>query len=132
MPARSGSFAWYVRIDEIGEFIRLIAPVLEGRLATSDIAGYSGEVTITFHPNGLRIGFDEGRLTIAELLPNAPHRSADAAIPGLTFLQLLLGSRTLEELKRAFPFETYVRTERAHALLNTLFPKASSAVWPVA
>jgi len=132
LPDTDSPFAWYARIGDIGVFIWHIAPVLERRLAESDRAGYSGETTITFYPNGLRLGFESGKLTVAEELAVAPHRTADAALPGRTILQLLLGSRTLNELEHAFPFETFTRNESSRHLLQTLFPKKPSAVWPVA
>ncbi len=132
LPEIDDPFAWYVRIADIGVVLRQIAPVLERRLAASDLAGFSGDCVITFYPNGLRMGFETGKLTVAEEVPVVPHRTADAAIPGRTFLQLLLGSRSLDELEHAFPFETYTRTESARRLLQALFPKKPSAVWPVA
>ena len=50
----------------------------------------------------------------------------DAVFPDLTFLQLLFGYRSLEELDAAFA-DCYAKTE-ARILLNILFPKMASAV----
>jgi len=53
-----------------------------------------------------------------------------AAFPDLTFLQLLFGYRTLEELDDAFA-DCWWETDEARALLKTLFPKQPSHVWAV-
>ena len=121
-----------MRIDDIAGFIRLIAPELERRLAHSAFAGYGGELTIAFYPNGLRLSFERGLLTAVIALPALSHREAAAAFPGRTFLNLLLGTRSVGELAYAFPGEAWARTEPARHLLDTLFPKTASAIWPVA
>ena len=53
-----------------------------------------------------------------------------AAFPGLTFLQLLFGYRTLDELQAAFT-DCWVEDDDARALIEALFPKQPSAVWGV-
>jgi hypothetical protein len=50
--------------------------------------------------------------------------------PDLTFLQLLFGHRSLDELEAAFP-DCVTRGQEPRALLQTLFPKAPSKVWPI-
>jgi hypothetical protein len=125
-------FAWYVRMPDVAAFIRHIAPALERRLAESELRGFTGDLRLAFYPHGLQMSFDRGRLTSALELADSPHRTCDAAFPGRTFLQLLLGSRSVEELLHAFAFEARVRNDRARFLLDTLFPKRASAVWPVA
>jgi hypothetical protein len=47
------------------------------------------------------------------------------------FLQLLFGYRSLEELEYAFA-DCYSETPEAAVLLNVLFPKQASNVWPLA
>jgi hypothetical protein len=47
------------------------------------------------------------------------------------FLQLLFGYRSFEELEYAFA-DCYADNNEATALLNILFPKQASNVWPVA
>jgi hypothetical protein len=53
----------------------------------------------------------------------------DALFPGLTFLQLLFGYRSMTELEYAFP-DCRALNDPAFALLNVLFPKRPSWVWP--
>ena len=51
-----------------------------------------------------------------------------ALFPGLSWLQLVLGHRSLDQLQDAFP-DCIVRTGEARALLNTLFPRTPSDIW---
>ena len=50
--------------------------------------------------------------------------------PGLSFLQLVFGYRGLDELEYAFA-DCLVRTDETRELLQALFPKCASNVWPV-
>jgi hypothetical protein len=56
--------------------------------------------------------------------------SGDAGFPDLTFLQLLFGYRSLDDLKYAFA-DCWTSGTITHALLDSLFPKQSSNVLPV-
>ena len=56
-------YAWYVRVAHLPDFMRLIAPALEQRLAHSVAAGYSGELTLDFYRSGLRMVFERGKVT---------------------------------------------------------------------
>jgi hypothetical protein len=62
--------------------------------------------------------------------PSQDRGRADALLPGLTFQQLLFGSRMLDDLEFAFP-DCIVRTGEARALLSAFFPRQASDVWPV-
>jgi len=52
-----------------------------------------------------------------------------AWFPGLGFLQLLFGRRSLAELEHAAA-DCRVNAEEARVLLDALFPKRPSCVWP--
>jgi hypothetical protein len=69
---------------------------------------------------------------VDDILNIAPtwFRAAGAGFPDLTFYYLLLGSRSFEELEYAFP-DCFVRKPVNRALLNVLFPKQPSAIWPL-
>lgn len=132
LPRLREPYAWYLRVPDLPDFIRYIAPVLENRLENSPVAGHSGELKITFYRDGLRLEFERGRLVDAEAWKPAPMgHSGDAAFPSLTFLQLLFGYRDLEELEYAFA-DCRVDNDAPRALLVALFPKQASNVWPVA
>lgn len=131
-PDLGQPFAWYVRIPDEIALLRHLAPALERRLAASPFAGETGDIAITRYPRGLCLRFDRGHLTGLEALPNLSHRRADISLPGTACQQLLLGSRSFADLERAFPFETRARSDRARDLLDALFPKRPSVIWPIA
>ena len=124
-------YAWYLRVPDLPAFLRLISPVLEDRLAVSPVSGHSGELNISFYSSGVRLIFEAGQIKQVEgWNPTPQGHSGDAAFPGLTFLQLLFGYRSLAELHYAF-VDCFTGHDTARALLNSLFPKQTSNVWPV-
>jgi hypothetical protein len=131
LPRVRMPYAWYIRVADQPGFIKHIAPVLEKRLEGSVFAGHSGELKISFYRSGLRMRFENGSLIQVEgWKPSPQAHSGNAAFPGLTFLQLLFGYRSINELKYAFP-DCITDSDSDHALLNILFPKQVSNVWPV-
>ena len=129
--------AWYVRIADIPGFMRHVSPVLERRLVASGRAGHTGELSIGFIDYGVDLSFENGRLHRVERRAK-PARgdswldrgSSDALFPGLTFLQLLCGFRSSEELEYAFP-DCEIRNPAARMVLDALFPKSPSHLWAV-
>ena len=131
LPRVRQPYAWYIRIPDLPDFVTHIKPVLEHRLAHSPMSGYSGELKMTFYRDGLRLVIEAGSITgVESWKPTPVAHSGDAAFPGLTFLQLLLGYRSIEDLQYAFA-DCRIDNDRARALLNILFPKQASNVWPV-
>jgi hypothetical protein len=124
-------YAWYVRVHDLAGFLRHVAPALEARLADSILVGHTGELALNFYRTGLRLTFAAGRLTAIAPWQPASDVRGDAAFPDLTFLQLLFGYRSLDELAYAFP-DCVARNDGARLLLDTLFPKQASNIWPVA
>jgi hypothetical protein len=125
-------YAWYVRVPDLPAFIRHITPALEKRLAASIMSGFTRQVNLTFYRGGLQLHFKDGRLTeVADWLkPDADEENqAGAAFPPLTFTQLLMGYRSLEELRNTFP-DCWAKDETA-LLLEALFPKRPSWVQPL-
>lgn len=131
LPRLREPYAWYVRVSDLAAFIRHIAPALEKRLAESNAIGYSGEQRLSLYREGLLIKFERGRLAAVEPWKPGPRPGeGDAAFPGLTFLQLLFGYRSLGELKKSFA-DCWWESNETRALLNVLFPKKPSDIWPV-
>lgn len=141
-PRDEGAYAWQLRVPDLPTFLRHVAPVLERHLAQSVVAGYSGQLRVSFYRGGLRLLLESGRLVeimpwqvplglkgIEKGVPSTAER-ADASFPDRTFLQLVFGYRSLDELQYAFP-DCLVRTATAHTLLTALFPKQPSNVWLV-
>jgi len=131
LPRLHRSYAWYLRVPDLPAFVQHIAPALENRLAGSIAVGYSGEQHISFYREGMRLVFEHGKLTGAEpWQPGPKEQEGDAAFPGLTFLQLLFGYRSLEELKASFA-DCWWKSDETRAVLEALFPKKPSQVMPV-
>jgi hypothetical protein len=122
VPRGRKPYAWYLRLADIPAFIRRIAPALEEALGNSPFAGHTGELKLTFK---------KGRLAAAEGWKPQPNAySGDAAFPDLTFLQLLFGYRSLDELGYSFA-DCWWEDDNAYGLLKALFPKRVSHIWAV-
>lgn len=124
-------YAWYLRVPDLRGFLDRLRPVLEKRLAESIAASHSRKLRISLYRTGLRMVIDHGTIRAIETWKPAPNEEGDAAFPGLTFLQLLFGYRSFEELKYAFA-DCWCDSEEARALLDILFPKKLSQVYPIA
>lgn len=132
LPNVRGSYAWYVRVPDLLGFLEHIKPVLEKRLADSIVKGYSREMKISFYRTGLRIVVERGKITtIKPWKPNLPSDEGNIAFPNLTFLQLVFGYRSYEELHYAFP-DCWCEDDDVRVLLTALFPKKASTIYPVA
>ncbi len=131
LPRVRDPYAWYLRVPDLPMFIRHIAGELEARLENSPMVGHTGELNLTFYETGLRLIFKGGRIIGAEGWKPTPNKnSGDAAFPNLTFLQLLFGYRNLKELQYAFA-DCWTKNEQSGVLLDILFPKKASHVWPI-
>lgn len=127
LPRVRASYAWYVRVADVAGFIRLIAPALEQRLAESYLPGYSGTLHYNFYRDGLKLVFEKGKLKEVESYKPASDTKNDAGFPDLTFLSLVFGYRSLDELRASFA-DCYVESEDAHVVTAALFPKRPSLV----
>ncbi len=132
LPRVRKPYAFYLRLPNLPDFLRLIAPVLEQRLAQSALTGYSGELKFTFYRNGARLVLNQGKLETVEAHQPSPFgHSGNAGFPPQTFLQLLFGYRSMQMLKDNFA-DCWTDRDEIHILLDTLFPRIQSDVWPVA
>jgi hypothetical protein len=129
-PRPEAQEADYVRVPDLARFLRQIAPVLEARLGASAAAGYTGELNLSFYRDGVRLAFESGRLARVERWPQPERSQASAAFPEHTFLHLLFGRLTLDELQHVFT-DCLVRGDTARLLLEALFPQQPSHVWYV-
>lgn len=130
LPGERKPYAFYVRVADMPAFLKRIQPVLEVRLAQSIAAGHSGELTLDFYTSGVRMVFERGRITSIEPMKVGPGIETDANFPDLTFLHLLLGHRSFDELRHAF-VDCFWNSNKARVLVNALFPKKLSDVYPL-
>jgi hypothetical protein len=122
----------YVRVADLPGFILHIASPLNRRIAESVAAGYSGDINLSFYTGGLTMRFEEGKLVSAA--PWGPSIETgwsdegwNARFPGLTFLQLLFGFRSVDDLLHAFP-DASIDSSSTREVLNALFPTKPSSI----
>jgi GNAT superfamily N-acetyltransferase len=130
LPETVKPYTWYLRVPDLPDFLRHITPALERRLASSLLVGHSGELKISFYRDGLRLVFEQGQLATIEPWQPTVQDGGQAAFPDLTFLHLVFGHRTVDELDDALA-DCWTSTDEARALLNALLPKRPSHVWPI-
>jgi hypothetical protein len=131
LPTIRDPYAWYLRVPDLRGFLDHIKPVLEKRLAESIAAGHSREIRISFYRTGLRLMIEHGKITTIESWKPSSSEEGDVAFPDLTFLQLLFGYRSYEELEYTFA-DCWCDSDDVRVLLNILFPKKLSNVYAIA
>jgi predicted acetyltransferase len=122
-----GPYAWYVRVPDLPGFVRHIRLVLESRMADSVVAGHTGTLRLNFYQDTLRLTFKAGKLVEIDRYDAKDVEDGDALFPNLTFLQLLFGYRSFEQVDHAYA-DCYARNAEAAVLLKVLFPKRPSSV----
>lgn len=130
LPHTAKPYAWFLRVPDVRGFLQHVGPVLEQRLAHSVLVAHSGELQISFYRSGARLVFEGGQQAEVSSWQPTPEDGGHAAFPDQTFLQLLFGYRTLDELKHAFA-DCWTSNDEAQALLEVLFPMQESQVWAV-
>ncbi len=75
--------------------------------------------------------FDKGKLgTIEAYTPASIGHPENAGFPPHTFLQLIFGYRSIDMLKASFA-DCWTDRDEIHILLDILFPRQPSDVWPI-
>ena len=120
-------YAWYLRVPNLAAFLRHVRPALENHLLGTTAEGYTGALTLSFFRSGLRLSFEQGRITEVATLGHKDTESSDASFPDLTFLQLLGGRCTYAQLREGYP--DCSATPTAQALLAALFPPFTGNLW---
>ena len=131
LPSHRKPYAYFMRVPDLTGFIRLIAPALEERLASSLAPGYSGELKISFYKGGVRLLFKKGKLVTVDNWKPSPDEWGNVAFPDFTFLQVLFGYRSLAELHQSFA-DCWWHSEKDRVLIDILFPKILSNVIAIA
>lgn len=127
LPRIRPTYAWYVRVPDLPGFLRHIAPALERRLAESLIPGFSGSLRMNLYKTGVKLTFENGKLTLVESYKPQPNEMGEIGLPDLTVLQLVFGYRSIDELRAAYT-DCYWDTDDARFVTATLFPKKPSSV----
>ena len=120
-------YAFYVRVPNLPGFLMHIRSVLEKRLVGSVMENHSGTLRLNFYSYQLSLNFEQGRLKEVVPFQAASYQDGDALFPDTTFLDLLFGHRSVEELRYIYP-DCYPSNNGAAVLLDLLFPRKPSCV----
>ncbi len=120
-----GTYAWQVHVPDLAALLSVIGPVLEQRLAASPFAGLSQEVQIGFYRDSVTLRLEAGKL--ASVQASGPAQGA-IRFPPLTFISVLFGHRTVEQMRLAYPDISVDGSVRL--LFDTLFPPLASFIYP--
>ncbi len=131
LPDVRPPYAFYMRVPDLVDFLNHIKPALEERMANSIAAGHSREIKVSFYRHGLKLVLEKGRLVAIEAWNPSPDDEGAVAFPDLTFLQILFGYRSYEELHQSLA-DCWCDHDEVRTLINILFPKKLSDVFPIA
>jgi hypothetical protein len=119
---------WLLNITDVARFLTKLGPVFESRLAGSDCAGLTRDLTINLFRQAYRMNFKAGKLAGVAALgfvdSSMGADGGDVCIPPDAFVRLVFGYRSLAELYDAWP-DIVVKLESRH-LLDILFPRINS------
>jgi hypothetical protein len=122
------TYQWLARIADVAGFLRKIGPALERRVAASDCAGLTTDLSINLFREAFLLRFVEGRLLevrpIGFVDSSMGADGGDLCIPPDAFVRLVFGYRNLDVLRDAWP-DIVIRPGRRR-LLDVLFPEMSS------
>jgi predicted acetyltransferase len=121
------TYAWQIRLLDVGHLLRKLAPLLERRIAASPFAGLTQNVCLNLYREAFELRFEEGKLI--EVEPLGFSNRGDVRIPPLLAAPLLLGYRSREELAQAH-HDVSVRGEWQY-LVDVLFPKVASFIYTI-
>jgi hypothetical protein len=130
LPREIKPYAYYLRVPDLAAFLKTIQPALETRLAESAFANYTGELKLNFYRDGLFLDFENGQLKTVKNLSFDELENSTANFPPLTFLHMVFGYRTIDEIKHMHK-DCGTKDDLTAHLLDALFPKKISEVWPI-
>ncbi|MBN1977241.1 MAG: GNAT family N-acetyltransferase [Anaerolineae bacterium] len=124
-----GAYAWQIHVPDVAALLRALAPVLERRVAASPLAGLTQDVRMCLYRETIRLRFAAGKVTEVANVGFTTWHAEPIRFPPLQFVPLVLGYRTWQELKAAFPDVDVAPGSRL--LVDTLFPKTESFIYTV-
>jgi hypothetical protein len=130
LPRERESYAFYVRVPDVAAFLKTIQPRIEANLAASPFVNHTGKLKLSFYTNGVLLDFEKGKLKSIAPLTFDELEKSDVRFPAFTFLHLLFGHRTIEELAHIYA-DLETKDKETKELIGALFPKKISHVWPI-
>jgi len=130
LPRIVKPYAFYLRVPDLVAFLKTIKPALETRLKESAFANTTGELKLNFYRDGLSLDFENGQLKTVKALSFDELENSTANFPPLTFLHMVFGYRSIDEIKYMHK-DCGTKDDLTAHLLDALFPKKLSEVWPI-
>jgi predicted N-acetyltransferase YhbS len=124
-----GAYAWQIHVPDVAALLRALAPVLERRIAASPLVGLTQDVRISLYRETILLRFETGKVTEVTNVGFTTWHEEPIRFPPLQFTPLVLGYRSWQELKAAFP-DVDVAPE-SRLLVDMLFPKTASFIYTV-
>jgi hypothetical protein len=122
-----GYYAWQIKLVDVGQFLRKLAPVLERRIAASPFAGLTRDVCLNLYREAFEMRFKAGKLS--EVISLGFSDRGGIRVPPLLLAPLVLGYRSREELAQAH-HDFSARGELQY-LVDVLFPKMTSFLYTI-
>lgn len=119
-----GTYAWQIHLPDVALLLREIGPVLERRIAASPFAGLTQTVCLNLFKEAFELVFADGNLTAVNAV--GLREGGDFNIPPLQFAPLVLGYRSLDEMKHMFP-DIGINGQNC-VLFEVLFPLMESYI----
>ena len=116
--AEKTPYAWVVRVPDVAALVSRLTPVIEKRLAESDLRAWSGDLKISFYRSGLQMKFDSGKLDAVENTGPIERHDAHALYPDLTFTKALFGQHSFTQLRDIY--SDCFAHKRAHHVLQDI------------
>jgi hypothetical protein len=130
LPRVHQPYAYYLRVPDLAGFLTQVKPALEQRLAQSAFVNLTQVIKLSFYREGISLSFKDGQLVEVVDMRAGELEDPTACFPPLMFLHLLFGHRTMAELHH-IRVDCYAKDEPSRHLLDALFPKKFSEVWPI-
>jgi len=122
-----GTYAWQIHVPDVTALLRALRPVFERRIAGSPFAGLTRDVRLSFYQETVLLRFVGGSLT--EVTNLGFTGDEGIRFPPLQFIPLLLGYRTVEELRAVYPDVSIAPNSRLP--VDALFPKVASFIYTI-
>jgi predicted N-acetyltransferase YhbS len=123
----AGTYAWQLHMVDVACLLKKLTPVLERRIAASPFAGLSQEVIINLYRKAVTLNFERSKLRAVNDIGFTD--KGEIHIPPLLFAPLVLGYRSREELRQAYP-DVNIWGQSQH-LVDVLFPKLESFLFSI-
>ena len=119
------TYGWQVKIPNLKKFFDLIKKILENRLKHSEFKGLTKSLRISNYHETVILNLNNGEIEKIEIKKEYPNpKITDLSIPGALWFKLLLGDRTIDEIK--YIIKDAIVNISSKQLIENMFPKKRS------